>query len=339
MVAATPIHTIDFTLPRELEAREPPEARGLRRDEVRLMVSHRTDRIEHAQFVDIARFLEPGDLLVVNDSETLPAALTARRADGSEIALHLSNRLAGSLWIVEPRRASVEAGETVELPHGGRATFIAPHHGSWRLWSADVVVPGDAVEYLHRHGRPIAYDYVRGEWPIEMYQTMFANCPGSAEMPSAGRAFSADVVASVERKGVRISAITLHTGVASVEKDEPPYEEWFEVTEDAATAVQQTKSQGRRVIAVGTTVVRTLESAVDESGRVYPSSGWTDLVIAPNSCVRTVDGLLTGFHEPRATHLAMLEAIAGREHVRKAYHAAIEGRYLWHEFGDLHLIV
>jgi S-adenosylmethionine:tRNA ribosyltransferase-isomerase len=340
VVTATRLHTLDFVLPKELEARVPPEARGLRRDEVRLMVSHRTDdSIEHARFAELPHFLAPGDLLVVNDSATLPSAVAARRADGTEIALHFSTELRPGVWVVEPRRTSVDTGESLTLPAGGRVTFLQRHHGSPRLWVASVHLPADVVAYLHRYGRPITYDYVHGQWPIAMYQTIFAARPGSAEMPSAARPFTADVIESLERKGVRIATITLHTGVASLEKDEAPYEEWCEVPPEAASAIEAARAAGGRVIAVGTTVVRTLEMAAYGKGRVRPFRGWTDLIVTAERGVRVVDGLLTGFHEPRATHLAMLEAIAGPEHVHTAYAAALANGYLWHEFGDVHLII
>lgn len=340
MVTAVRLHTLNFVLPTEFEARVPPEARGLRRDQVRLMMSHRaTDSVGHATFSDLPRFLNAGDLLVVNDSATLPAATTARREDGCEIALHFSTQLGPDVWVVEPRRIQARAGEMLRLAGGGRVTLLQRHHGSPRLWVASVSISGGVIAYLQRHGKPITYDYLDGAWPIEMYQTIFAAKPGSAEMPSAGRPFSADVVAELERSGVRIATITLHTGVASLEKDEAPYEEWCEVPRETAAAVEATRTGGGRVIAIGTTVVRTLESAVNERGRVQPFRGWTDLVITAERGVRAVDGLLTGFHEPRATHLAMLEAIAGPGHVRLAYAAALEGRYLWHEFGDVHLII
>jgi S-adenosylmethionine:tRNA ribosyltransferase-isomerase len=331
---------LDFTLPLDLEAREPPEARGLRRDQVRLLVSYRADdRIVHGRFADLPEFLEPGDLLVANDSATLPVALTAHRPDGGEIALHLSTRLPGGLWVVEPRKAHVEPPEVLALPGGGAATLLAPYADSQRLWLARLDLPTPFLEYLHRWGRPIAYPYVAGEWPLEMYQTVYANEPGSAEMPSAGRAFSPDVIERLTHKGVGFVTLTLHTGVASLEEHEPPYEEAYHVPLEVAEAVQGARAAGRRLIAVGTTVVRALETAADEQGRVIASRGWTDLVITPERGVRVVDALLTGFHEPRATHLAMLEAIAGRAHLERAYRAALEGRYLWHEFGDLHLIL
>jgi S-adenosylmethionine:tRNA ribosyltransferase-isomerase len=332
--------TLDFELPPELEAHEPPEARGLPRDGVRLLVSRRADdAILHARFVDLPELLQPGDLLVANDSATLPAALTARRADGAEIALHLSTRLSDRLWVVEPRRAAVEPEEVLALPGGGTATLLGPHADSRRLWLARLDLPAPVLDYLAHWGRPIAYPYVRGSWPLELYQTVYAREPGSAEMPSAGRAFSRAVLARLAERGVGFATLTLHTGVASLEAHEPPYEEPYVVPARTAQAVNATRAAGGRVIAVGTTSVRALESATDSRGRVVPRRSWTSLVITPERGVRVVDGLLTGFHEPRASHLALLEAIAGRRHLERAYRAALAGGYLWHEFGDLHLIL
>jgi S-adenosylmethionine:tRNA ribosyltransferase-isomerase len=188
-------------------------------------------------------------------------------------------------------------------------------------------------------GRPITYPYVRGAWPLEMHQTIYASEPGSAEMPSAGRAFTPDVLERLAHRGIGFATLTLHAGVSSLEAHEPPYEEEYSVPPTTADAVQAARADGGRLIAVGTTVVRALESAADDNGRVLATRGWTDLVITPERGVRVVDALLTGFHEPKASHLAMLEAIAGRSHLEKAYRAALEGGYLWHEFGDLHLIL
>jgi S-adenosylmethionine:tRNA ribosyltransferase-isomerase len=369
---------LDFTLPPELEATTPPEARGVARDGVRLLVSHRSkDGLVHATFRDLPRFLRAGDLLVVNDSETLPAALPARTSTGDEIRLHLSTRLPTGLWVVEPRTSppsgvtqesrgtrvgtsppgplsqgergdnghgrawlgGVLGAQPLELPGGGVATLFTPYAGSRRLWVARLDLPARWLDYLRRWGKPIAYPYVRGEWPIEMYQTMFAARPGSAEMPSAGRPFTPAVVEALRHEDVRLASITLHTGVASLEHDEPPYPECVEVPAATAEIVAATRGVGGRVLAVGTTVVRALESAADVSGHVAAPRAWTDLVVTPERGVRVVDGLLTGFHEPRATHLMLLEAIAGRAHVRKAYRAALAAGYLWHEFGDVHLIL
>ncbi len=331
---------VEFTVPPALEAHEPPEARGLARDQVRLMVTDRwTGEVAHARFLDLPEFLRSGDLIVVNTSATLPAALAARRADGRSIALHLSSHLPGDLWVVEPREARLSSGETLSLPGGGRATGVLPYQHSSRLWMAHLDLPVPLLEYLGRWGRPISYSYVRGLWPLEMYQTVYAEVPGSAEMPSAGRAFTPGILDRLRSGGVAIARLVLHTGVASLEGGEHPYEEYCEVPGATAEAVQQTKATGGRVIAVGTTVVRALESSVDVDGRVMASRGWTDLVVTPARGVRVIDGLLTGFHEPRASHWALLETVAGRAHLARAYREALDHGYLWHEFGDLHLIV
>jgi S-adenosylmethionine:tRNA ribosyltransferase-isomerase len=216
--------------------------------------------------------------------------------------------------------------------------LLVPYTGSCRLWVAQIDT--DVPALLVRFGRPIAYPYVHGQWPLKMYQTAYAGPPGSAEMPSAGRAFSPDVLEQLAHRGIQFVTLTLHTGVASLEGHERPYAEEYRVPELTARAVRSARADGRRVIAVGTTVVRALESAADEGdGEVIASHAWTELMITPERGVRVVDSLLTGFHEPKASHLAMLEAIAGRRHLEVAYQAALEGRYLWHEFGDLHLIL
>ena len=362
----------DFELPFELEAHEPPEARGLRRDEVRLMVSVlEADAIEHARFADLPRWLAPGDLLVVNTSATLNAALPATAGDGRAFELHLSTRLPGGLWSVELREPGEQAcpersrgaslpyvealaGTALLLPAGGRATLLAPYPfggalaSRSRLWSAAVSLPGALDAYLGEHGRPIRYGYVGKAWPNEAYQTVFANEPGSAEMPSAGRPFSAELVTRLVSRGVEIAPLLLHTGVASLESHEPPYEEYFRVPRQTAARVNAAKRAGGRVIAVGTTVVRALETVTDVTGRTSPGEGWTDLVITPDRPLRSVNGLITGLHEPRATHLMLLDrvvaaglpaGVCGPCHLERAYAEARRLGYLWHEFGDSHLLV
>jgi S-adenosylmethionine:tRNA ribosyltransferase-isomerase len=195
------------------------------------------------------------------------------------------------------------------------------------------------MPYLTQHGKPIRYAYVPVDWPISMYQTVYATELGSAEMPSAGRAFTPEIITRLVAGGVTVAPLVLHTGVASLEDHEPPYEEFYRVPLETARAVNQARLDRRRVIAVGTTCVRALETITDASGITHPGEGWTKLIVTPQRGVRAVDGILTGWHEPKATHLAMLEAIAGRAHLELAYRAALEHRYLWHEFGDLHLIL
>ena len=334
------LRPFDFALPSALEAHGPPEARGLTRDAVRLLVGDsRRDRFQHVRFTDIPRFLRAGDLLVVNDSATLAAALRAKLDDGQWFDLHLSTQRGSDLWVVEPRKLKPDIGQGAQLPAGARVEFLEPYLQSHRLWLARLELPHEPDLYLRAWGRPIAYSYVRESWPLASFQTIFARKPGSAEMPSAGRAFTSRVLAGLRDRGVGLATITLHTGVASLEHDEPPYEEWFEVSGETAAAVTAARARGGRVIAVGTTVVRALESAVDDRGAMHVTEGWTDLIITRNRGVTVIDGLLTGFHEPMASHLAMLEAIAGPAHVRKAYEVALQERYLWHEFGDLHLIL
>jgi len=350
----------EFALPPALEAAEPPEARGLRRDDVRLLVSDlRADVIEHARFSDLPRWLDPGDLLVVNTSGTMNAALNATAPDGEELELHVSTRLPGGFWTIEVRVPGAvaslpcrhaRAGTTLRLPGGGQATLLAPYpltgtlDAASRLWMAALLVPDAVPAYLGRFGFPIRYGYVTQPWPSSMYQTIFATETGSAEMPSAGRPFTPDLVTRLVSSGIQIAPLVLHTGVASLEDHEPPYEEFYRVSPETAERVNAARRSGHRVIAVGTTVVRALETVTDERGTTAAGEGWTSLVITPERALRIVNGIITGLHEPHATHLTMLDrviAAAGgdRRHLERAYAEARELGYLWHEFGDSHLIV
>lgn len=345
--------SLDFQIGDELSAHEPPEMRGLARDQVRLMVSRVSDdSITHARFFDFPDFLEPGDVVVVNSSATINAALDGERELHEDILLHLSTPLAGNKWVVELRRHSTSGtvplldaseAETIRLPANATATLIEPYMPAFpgapvRLWIAQLALPDHPIAYTAHYGMPIRYGYVPKSWPLSFYQTIFANESGSAEMPSASRAFTQEIVERLARKRVNVFPIVLHCGVSSLESHEPPYPERYRVPRDTAVAVNSARSLGNRVVAVGTTVVRSLESAADASGRVRPVEGWTDLVITPERGLRVVDAMLTGFHEPKASHRSMLEALAGRDHLQLAYDAAISGHYLWHEFGDLHLI-
>jgi S-adenosylmethionine:tRNA ribosyltransferase-isomerase len=346
------VNRLAFDLPPGLEASEPAEARGLRRDGVRMLVAHRdTGAIEHATFADLPDLLDPGDLVVINTSGTLPAAVDGLAPDGTRLVLHLSTRLGGRRWVVEPRRidghttarwSTDDDGpppRVLALGEGACVELVAPYLDSDRLWEADVHVPEPVAAWLLGHGRAIRYGYVDHAWPIEAYQNVYATVLGSAEMPSAGRPFTPEVITRLVAKGVGVTPVVLHTGVASLEADELPYPERLVVPAATARRVRSTRAAGGRVIAVGTTVVRALESAVDEAGDVQPYDGWTDLVITPERGVRAVDGLLSGWHEPEASHLLMLEAIAGRPLLERSYAASLAGGYLWHEFGDVHLIV
>jgi S-adenosylmethionine:tRNA ribosyltransferase-isomerase len=347
------------------------------RADVRLMVARGggaadgTGTVEHHRFADLPGVLDAGDVLVVNTSAVVPAALDAWAFDGSPLRLHLSTEQPGGFWVVEPR---LPAGPGTERFHGrppahldvaggGCAELLAPYpavpgrgidgrgdpaahspagmtpsHGH-RLWLARLDLPAPVLDHLAAHGQPIRYAHAEGAWPVDAYQSVFARVPGSAEMPSAARPFTHALVTDLVSQGVAVAPIVLHTGVSSQEAGEPPYAERYDVPASTAALVTAARADGRRVIAVGTTVVRALETTADDRGRSHPGRGWTELVVTPERGVYVVDGLLTGWHEPESSHLAMLEAVAGRGLLAASYDAAVAEGYRWHEFGDSHLIL
>ncbi|MGW6458758.1 S-adenosylmethionine:tRNA ribosyltransferase-isomerase [Streptomyces sp. NPDC055078] len=337
-------------VPEELSARVPAEVRGSGRDDVRLLVSQGS-RVSHHTFRELPGRLRAGDVLVVNTSATLPAAVNGR-VGGDVVVAHFSTRADDGRWAVELRwpdgsgstrqRPGGPAGAVVRLPGGAHLVLEEPlAPGADRLWWASVSEPVPPL--LERYGRPIRYAYTARDQPLSAYQTVFAlpspDGTGSAEMPSAARPFTPGLVAALVSRGVQFAPVVLHTGVASAEAHEPPYPERFEVPAATAWLVNAARAGGGRIVAVGTTAVRALESAAGADGVVRAASGWTGLVVTPERGVRAVDGLLTGLHEPEASHLLMLEAIAGRPAIGRAYEEALRGLYLWHEFGDVHLLL
>jgi S-adenosylmethionine:tRNA ribosyltransferase-isomerase len=331
----------DFTLPPELEAHEPAEARGLSRDGVRMLVSRReADEISHHGFGELPDLLLPGDLLVVNTSSTVPAAVRV----GGGLTVHFSSPRPNGSWLIElrERRGGTTVpypgggpGQVLELPGGTRLTL--EDRVTTRLWLARLSTA--VLPYLFKHGSPIRYSYVDHDWPLASYQTVFGIKPGSAEMPSASRPFTPDLVTRLVARGITIAPLTLHTGVSSLEGGEDPYPEPYDVPPATARLVNLTRASGGRVIAIGTTVVRALETVAGPDGVIRAGAGWTSLVVGPESGLRVVDGLFTGLHEPRSTHLLMLTAFAGEDLLRRCYVAATERGYLWHEFGDVHLLL
>jgi S-adenosylmethionine:tRNA ribosyltransferase-isomerase len=351
------------------------------------------DGLAHARFADLPRFLAPGDLLVVNTSATVAAALTGQRGDGRLVTVHLSSQLEDGIWLVELREPDATLGrvtdavpgEPVTLPDGMSLTLLHPYPDppATRMWAASA--DGDVLAAAARHGRPIRYSYVPDPWPLAAYQSVFARSPGSAEMPSAARPFTPELVTSLVSGGVLVAPITLHAGVASLEAGEDPLPEWCRVPETTAQLVNLTLAAGRQVIAVGTTCTRALESAADpaitgpagrpnpadpastglastglastglastglastdlaSTGPVIPGpvqafTGRTGLVLGAGRPARVVSGLITGWHDAEASHLALLEAVAGTALVAAAYQAAEQAGYLWHEFGDSCLLL
>ncbi len=333
---------LDFELPSRLEAHEPAEVRGRSRSDVRLLVGA-GDEVSHHRFTALPGLLRAGDVLVVNTSATVPAAVPI---PGTGLTLHLSTQQPDGDWLVELRRDANKAtvpypggtpGQRYALP-GGAELVLRQRYSRERLWIAGLRTGGSVPDFLHRHGMPIRYGYVPRRWPLSAYQTVFATQQGSAEMPSAGRPFTDRLVTLLVAAGVQVAPLLLHTGVASPEAHERPYPERFAVPATTARLVNQARAAGGRVIAVGTTVVRALESAVD-GNVVRAAEGWTELIVTPERGVRAVDGLLTGFHEPRASHLDLLAAIAPPALLDRCYAAAIDGGYLWHEFGDVNLLL
>ena len=352
-MTTTALHpTTHFPVPAETTAPAPAEHRGVARDGVRLLVARHPSDIRHRTFRDLPDELEPGDLVVVNTSATIAAETDAVSATRGAVVVHVATRLDDGTWVVELRTApdarrailDAEPGETVTLD-GATLTLVQPYpreHSSPtgvgnRLWRA--AVSGDLPAILGRTGRPIAYGYLDRRYPLADYQTVFGIDPGSAEMPSAARPFTADLVTALIAKGVGVSPVTLHTGLSSQEAGEAPQAERYHVPEVTAAAVNATKARGGRVVAVGTTATRALETVVGADGRVYASNGWTERVITRDDPVRVVDGLITGWHDPEASHLMLVESVAGPELTQAAYDAAVGAGYLWHEFGDSALLL
>ncbi len=346
-MSAAPATTARFTVPSGRAATTTPEARGLARDEVLMLVA-RPDGHEHRRVRDLPAALRPGDLLVVNTSATLPAAVPlGHRRTGQRV--HVSTALDDGAWVVEVRRADgtgpagdVGAGEVLRLPAGVRLRITGRFPaGQQRLWRAVPTPWQELTGYLAAHGQPVRYGYLTGQVGLADLQTGYATHPGSAEMPSAGRGLTDRVLVRLLAAGVVVAPVVLHTGLSSAEAHEPPQPERFTVPEAAARLVNGTRRAGRRVVAVGTTVVRALESAAGADGRVRPSAGWTGLVLGPSRPARVVDGLLTGLHEPEASHLDLLEAVAGADLVAAAYDEVTrpEPAYLWHELGDTMLLL
>ncbi len=345
-----------FVLPPELSAKEPPERRGIRRDQVRLLVINRaTGRIAHTRFDKIDNYLRAGDLLVFNSSRTLPASLRGcecSAAHGPCMEVRLAERLPDGSWLAlllceqgDPFGCGLRAGMQLEFAEGLAAAVLKRDANIPRLWKLRFSTSGtELVDLIYRLGRPIRYEYISAPWDLDYYQTVYATEPGSAEMPSAGRAFTWKLLLDLKRRGIDSAYVVLHTGLSSYMDDEldrqhPVSEEEYFVSRITAGKINRAREKGGRVIAVGTTVVRALESAASKTGSVTEAHGYTRLKIDPQHRLRSVDGLLTGLHEPAASHLDLLSAFLPAEKINTAYHEAIARRYLWHEFGDLNLIL
>jgi S-adenosylmethionine:tRNA ribosyltransferase-isomerase len=359
---------VRFRLPPELEAAAPPEARGLRRDHVRLLLVDRASgSVADHRFHELPRLLEPGDLLVANDSRTLPASLLGHTSTGGPLEVRLAAR-DGARWAAlalgvpedgrdpalvptdaRPAAPALAVGERLEFAGGLGATVLGRHEEAGPLvWLAFDAAGERLAEALHRAGRPVRYAYVPRPWPLHHYQTLFAAGPGSAEMASAGRPFTVQTLRDLRARGIGLATISLHAGLSTygdpaTDRRYVPAEPYL-VPEATAAAVAACRAAGGRVVAVGTTVVRALETAAAPGPGpgpplLRPGPGVSRLRIGPGHRLRAVDGLLTGLHEPEASHLDLLGAFLDRAALDRAYAAALAGGYLWHEFGDVCLLL
>lgn len=371
-VDARAASSVQFVLPPELEAREPVEFRGKRRDDVRMMVlDRRSGDPVHTRFDALGDFLRAGDLLVVNDSRTLPALLRARDEDGDKVEVRLAHRRANGLWdvlLLNGRTHIGRVGMKLHFANDLRAQILARRPDLPFLWQMrfelcadDKSSDAELLDRIYRIGEPVRYTYVADALPLDLYQTVYANQPGSVEMPSAGRPFTWELLLKLKKRGIGLASLSLHTGLSSSRNDaidalHPNYDEEFVVPAETARIVNETRERGGRIIAVGTTVVRALETAAradtavvrrhpqrstnreGDDVRVSAMKGWTHLHISPDYPLRVVDGLLTGFHEPQASHLDLLSAFVEPKRLQAAYQECIARGYLWHEFGDMNLI-
>jgi S-adenosylmethionine:tRNA ribosyltransferase-isomerase len=341
-------NAMKFYLPDELNATMPPERRGIRRDRVRMMVINKENgSTEHTHFHHLADYLNKGDLIILNASRTVPAVLKGRWKNGEaekEIEIRLAHRKSENIWEALIVGETLVKGEKIYFSSVFNATIIhVDPEGPFVTLQFNLCC-SDLYNQIYSLGQPVRYEYIEHPWELDYYQTVFASSPGSVEMPSAGRAFSWELLFQLQKKGVQIAYIQLHTGLSYLLDDKwhigprENYEE-YHIPEETVVAIQKTKKAGGRVIAVGTTVVRTLETAALEDGNIKAHSGWTNLYIKQDTELKIADGLITGLHEPEASHLDLLSAFVEQPFLYKAYQEAIEKKYLWHEFGDMNLIL
>lgn len=342
-----------FELPDELSARKPPELRGVNRDGVKLLVINREDgRTYHSTFNHLSDFLRGGDLLIFNSSRTLPASLkTINSGKNQPTEVRLAEHLPDDTWLVlilfgneTQNNALVKPGQKLEFDSGLSGIVEKKDSRNPRLWKIKFTETGAAlIDIFYQIGKPIRYGYISAPLPLEYYMTVFAIDPGSSEMPSAGRAFTWKMLFDLKNKNISTAFLTLHTGLSSYMDDDlsathmVSEEEYF-IPAGAAAKIRTAKAKGGRVIAVGTTVVRALESSASRTGKVIAGHDYTNLRITEDHNLKIASGLITGFHEPEASHLDLISAFMSPWQIRKAYEEAIERKYLWHEFGDLCLI-
>ncbi|MBM7585153.1 S-adenosylmethionine:tRNA ribosyltransferase-isomerase [Bacillus pakistanensis] len=332
-----------FQIPDELNAKKPKEILGKNREDVRLMVLN-TDNggSIHTHFNNITDFFEEGDLLVFNNSRTIPAVLDAKRRNQT-LELRLSRKTTESCWEGILLGGLYQIGDELTFDQGLSGRIIGVGSEPPLVKIEFSLKGSELLDHIYRIGQPIRYEYIDSPWPLESYQTAYASVPGSVEMPSAGRAFSWGIMNKLKEKGVQLSFLSLHAGLSYYGNDQWPtpteHPEEYIIPTETAELINQTKRKKKRIIAVGTTVVRALETVGRENPIMISKKGITNLYIDQSFSLKIVDGLLTGFHEPEASHLALLSAFVKKDKLLNAYREAIELGYYWHEFGDMNLII
>jgi S-adenosylmethionine:tRNA ribosyltransferase-isomerase len=334
------VKDFDYDLPEELIAQDPLEDRS----SSRLMVLDRvTGEVEHKHFTDILEYLRPGDCLVLNNTKVIPARLFGVKEDtGGKVEVLLLKRMENDVWetLVKPGK---------KLRPGARISF------------GDGILKADVLEIVDEGNRLIKFHYEGifeeildrlGQMPLppyikhqlkdkNRYQTVYAKYDGSAAAPTAGLHFTKELLSRVKEMGVDIAEVTLHVGLGTFRpvkvenvSEHHMHSEFYMISAEAAEKINRAKEGGHRVISVGTTSTRTLESAADENGRIHETSGWTQIFIYPGYEFKVIDALITNFHLPQSTLVMLVSALAGREHVLSAYETAVKERYRFFSFGD-----
>jgi S-adenosylmethionine:tRNA ribosyltransferase-isomerase len=334
------VKDFDYELPEELIAQDPLEDRS----SSRLMVLDRvTGEVEHKHFTDILEYLKPGDCLVLNNTKVIPARLFGVKEDtGAKVEVLLLKRMENDVWetLVKPGK---------KLRPGARISF------------GDGILKAEVLEIADEGNRLIKFHYEGifeeildrlGQMPLppyikhqlkdkNRYQTVYAKYDGSAAAPTAGLHFTKELLSRVKEMGVDIAEVTLHVGLGTFRpvkvenvSEHHMHSEFYMISAEAAEKINRAKEGGHRVISVGTTSTRTLESAADENGRIHETSGWTQIFIYPGYEFKVIDALITNFHLPQSTLVMLVSALAGREHVLSAYETAVKERYRFFSFGD-----
>jgi S-adenosylmethionine:tRNA ribosyltransferase-isomerase len=337
----------DFEVPMRLLARQPREDLGQRRDQSRLLVMRRdSGTTEHVLFRDIDRYLSPGDTLLLNDTKVIPALLHGEREGGGKVDVVIFCRRDDRYWdcTIKPLRG-IGPGARLHFD-GGKVKATVVDRLQNQTWRVLFDYEGDFFELLNRFGEAATSMYaLTCRDPMASYNTVYALKPGATEMPAAGRHFTSELLEGLKAKGVNLGFITLHIGLSSMAvtvenvKNEFLGEEWCSLSPEIADLVNRTKASGHKVMACGTTVTRTLETATGDDGITRPWEGWTHLFIFPGYRWKACDSIITNFHQPKSSRILLAAAFVGWDLVRRAYEEAIVKEYLFYEFGDTTLMM